>query len=134
MEASTQDDRPSKLVSRAWYGASISEFLQSQPDAVVGALTTHSEFAVLPAQTEAWLAQIRLLKEHLAGLTGSIFFEFNIPRMGRRVDAVLVIGSVVFVIEFKVGSNIFERAAVDQAWDYALDLKNFHQASHAESA
>ena len=65
MEASTQEERPSKLASRAWYGASIPEFLQSQPDAVVGALTTDSEFSILPAQTEAWLAQIRLLKEHL---------------------------------------------------------------------
>jgi hypothetical protein len=122
-----------KVASRAWYGASIDEFLQAQPDTIVGQLTTHSEFAVLPTQIEAWLAQIHLLKEHLAGLTGSIFFEFNVPRMGRRVDAVLVIGPVVFVIEFKVGENLFERSAVDQTWDYALDLKNFHQASHAVS-
>jgi DUF2075 family protein len=133
MEAPVQEDQQAKVASRAWYGASISEFLQARPETIVGQLTTHSEFAVLPTQTEAWLAQIRLLKEHLAGLTGSIFFEFNIPRMGRRVDAVLVIGPVVFVIEFKVGENLFERSAVDQAWDYALDLKNFHQASHAVS-
>lgn len=133
MEASAQEGQPLSFASRAWYGASISEFLQAQPETVVGQLTTHSEFAVLPTQTEAWLAQIFLLKEHLAGLTGSIFFEFNIPRMGRRVDAVLVIGPVVFVIEFKVGENLFERSAVDQAWDYALDLKNFHQASHTVS-
>jgi hypothetical protein len=133
MEAPAQEDQQLPVASRAWYGASIADFLRSQPDAVVGQLTTHSEFAVLPTQTEAWLAQIHLLKEHLPGLTGSIFFEFNIPRMGRRVDAVLVIGPVVFVIEFKVGENLFERSAVDQAWDYALDLKNFHQASHAVS-
>jgi hypothetical protein len=133
MEAPAQKEQQPKVASRAWYGATISEFLQSRPEAVVGTLTTHSEFAVLPTQTDAWLAQIQLLKEHLAGLTGSIFFEFNIPRMGRRVDAVLVIGPVVFVIEFKVGENLFERSAVDQAWDYALDLKNFHQASHAVS-
>ena len=59
--------------------------------------------------------------------------EFNIPRMGRRVDAVLLIGPVVFVIEFKVGESVFERAAVEQVWDYALDLKNFHEASHSVS-
>ena len=50
--------------------------------------------------------------------------------MGRRIDAVLVSGPVVFVIEFKVGSSTFEHAAIDQVWDYALDLKNFHKASH----
>jgi len=59
--------------------------------------------------------------------------EFNIPRMGRRIDAVLVVGPVVFVIEFKVGESNFERAATDQVWDYALDLKNFHEASHSAS-
>ena len=62
-----------------------------------------------------------------------MFLEFNIPRMGRRIDAVLLIGPVVFVIEFKVGESTFDRAAVDQAWDYALDLKNFHEASHSVS-
>jgi hypothetical protein len=66
-------------------------------------------------------------------LTGALFLEFNIPRMGRRIDAVLLVGPVVFVIEFKVGESEFERAAVDQVWDYALDLKNFHEASHAVS-
>ena len=45
----------------------------------------------------------------------------------------LLIGPVVFVIEFKVGARVFDRAALDQAWDYALDLKNFHKASHSVS-
>lgn len=133
MKAPTQAVQSSKISSRAWYGASISEFLQSQPHAIVGKLATNSDFAMLPTQRDAWLAQIDLLQENLTGLTGWLFFEFNIPRMGRRVDAVLVIGSVVFVIEFKVGENVFERASVDQAWDYALDLKNFHEASHTVS-
>jgi hypothetical protein len=74
-----------------------------------------------------------LLQICLAGLTGSLFLEFNIPRMGRRIDAVLLIGPVVFVLEFKVGESVFERGALDQVWDYALDLKNFHEASHSVS-
>ena len=126
-----EEHQQTTTASRAWYGAPVADFLKSGSDSIIGQLTTHSEFSVLPTQTEAWLAQIDLLKAQLAGLTGSIFFEFNIPRMGRRVDVVLVIGAVVFVVEFKVGENLFERSAVDQAWDYALDLKNFHQASHA---
>ena len=77
--------------------------------------------------------QIDILQACLVGLKGTIFFEFNIPRMGRRIDAVLLIGPIVFVIEFKVGESTFERAAVDQVWDYALDLKNFHEASHSVS-
>lgn len=50
--------------------------------------------------------------------------------MGRRADAVLLVGPLVVAIEFKVGEKQFDRAAVDQAWDYALDLKNFHEGSH----
>jgi hypothetical protein len=65
------------------------------------------------------------------GLDGTLFLEFNIPRMGKRIDAVVVSGAVVFVIEFKVGEKHFTRADLDQVWDYALDLKNFHEASHA---
>ena len=117
--------------SRAWYGASIAEFLKVQSDRVIGRLARNSDFALLPTQKDAWLEQIRLLQTCLVGLAGSLFLEFNIPRMGRRIDAVLLIGPVVFVIEFKVGESVFERAAVDQVWDYALDLKNFHEASHS---
>lgn len=116
--------------SRAWYGAPISDFLNSQPDAVLGRLTANCDFALIPTQRDAWMAQVQFLRSQLAGLSGSIFLEFNIPRMGRRIDAVLLVGPVVFAIEFKVGETTFDRAAVDQVWDYALDLKNFHEASH----
>ncbi len=115
---------------RFWYGASITEFLSANPDAILGALTSNCHFALLPSQRDAWLTQIQFLRSQLSGLSGSVFFEFNIPRMGRRIDVVLLVGSVVFVIEFKVGEKKFDRSAVDQVWDYGLDLKNFHEASH----
>jgi hypothetical protein len=96
-------------------------------------LVRNSDFPLLPTQKDAWLGQIGFLQDRLVGLTGALFLEFNIPRMGRRIDAVLLLGPVVFVIEFKVGESAFERAAMDQVWDYALDLKNFHEASHSVS-
>ena len=74
-----------------------------------------------------------MLQAQLGGLTGLLFMEFSIPRMGRRIDVVLLTKCIVFVVEFKVGYTVFERAAVDQVWDYALDLKNFHEASHSAS-
>ena len=86
---------------------------------------------MLSTQKDAWLVEIGFLQEQLTGLTGALFLEFNIPRMGRRIDAVLLLGPVVFVIEFKIGESNFDRAASDQVWDYALDLKNFHDASHS---
>src|SRR6266496_2859775 len=117
--------------SRAWYSASITEFLHAGSDTVVGRLARNSDFSVLPEQRDAWLFQIQLLKDLLGGLTGSLFMEFSIPRMGRRIDTVLLTGPIVFVVEFKVGDTVFDPAGVDQVWDYALDLKNFHEASHA---
>ena len=123
--------RPSSL--RFWYGASISDFVAADPAAVFGDLSQSCEFALLPTQRDAWLSQIEFLQSQLQGFSGSIFFEFNIPRMGRRIDVVLVIGPVVFAIEFKVGEKMFDRSAIDQVWDYGLDLKNFHEASHDAS-
>jgi hypothetical protein len=119
--------------SRAWYGATIFDFLRDSTEMIIGRLTRNCEFTLLPTQRDAWLVQIAFLHERLTGLKGSVFLEFNIPRMGRRIDVVLVIGPVIFVIEFKVGEVAFDRAAVDQVWDYALDLKNFHEASHSVS-
>jgi len=133
METPTALNRAQAVTSRAWYSATIAEFLQAEPDAVIGRLATNNEFALLGTQRDAWLTQLELLQSSLVGLTGSVFLEFNIPRIGRRIDVVLLVGAVVFVIEFKVGETEFERSAVDQVWDYALDLKNFHEASHTAS-
>jgi hypothetical protein len=99
--------------SRAWYGSSIDEFHRCSSEEILGTLTTNSEFAVEPTQRDAWLEQIVVLNKELMEIAGDLFLEFNIPRMGKRIDAV-----------------VFDRAAVEQVWDYALDLKNFHEASH----
>jgi hypothetical protein len=117
-------------VSRAWYRARIEDFLRAPPESIVGRLAGNSDFALVTDQRDAWMAEIGLLQDQLAGLTGMIFMEFSIPRMGRRIDVVLLLSSIVFVVEFKVGEAHFDRAAVEQVWDYALDLKNFHQGSH----
>ena len=119
--------------SRAWYGATIQEFLLAPQALVIATLALNGQFDLLLTQREAWKVQIELLKVSLLGLTGSLYLEFNIPRMGRRVDAVLLIDSTIFVLEFKVGETKFDRSASDQAWDYALDLKNFHSASRSAS-
>jgi hypothetical protein len=86
--------------SRAWYSHAITGFLNTDPDSILGRLTSNSDFAVLPGQRDAWLGEIHVLQEQLRGLSGSLFMEFGIPRMGRRIDAVLLIGAAVFVIEF----------------------------------
>jgi hypothetical protein len=114
----------------AYYAATISTFLSEAGASVLGHLASKSEFPVEPAQRDAWLGEIEILRAALDGITGAVFLEFVVPRIGSRIDAVVVSGSVVFVIEFKVGESQLKTKNFNQAWDYALDLKNFHTGSH----
>lgn len=118
------------LLPRAYYAASVDGFLSEPSDSIIGELTRKSEGSVVSEQVNAWVAQIGILRESLRGISGTLLLEFNIPRMGRRIDAVLVCETVLFVLEFKVGETVFNRQDIEQVWDYALDLKNFHKASH----
>lgn len=115
----------------AYYDADVATYCNTSEKEILGALAQRHGFALEIQQRNAWLEQIRLLKESLANInTGWVFFEFSIPRMGKRADIVLVVAGVIFVIEFKVGADSFDRAALEQVHDYALDLKNFHRGSH----
>lgn len=116
--------------TRAWYAASIDAFRATSAEEVLGTIAANSGFDIALTQRDAWRAEIGFLRERVAGLTGWIFFEFSIPRMGRRIDVVLLVAGAVFVVEFKIGAAGYDASAVDQVWDYALDLKNFHDASH----
>ena len=114
----------------AWYEASISDFFETLPETILGRLQKNSEYSTLETQTAAWIDQILILREVLIGIEGQILLEYSIPRMGKRIDAVVIARGIVLAIEFKVGASSFDRSAIDQVWDYALDLKNFHEASH----
>jgi hypothetical protein len=115
----------------AYFSAPVSRFLEMADAAILGELARAHHHALIQQQKNAWLAEITILKDQLAeDPTGHLFLEFSIPRMGKRADAVLLRRGTVFVIEFKVGSGTFERHAIDQVYDYALDLKNFHLGSH----
>ena len=116
--------------SIAYYAADVARFVGASSDAILGGLTANSAFAVEPAQRDAWVIQIKVLKSALGGIDGTVFLEFNVPRIGTRLDAVLISGPTIFAIEFKVGERDFKRDDLNQVWDYALDLKNFHKGSH----
>jgi len=115
---------------REYYSDTISDFLQRTNDEILGKLAQGNDFALEQTQRDAWLEEIRILKITLQPYKGSVYFEYSIPRMGKRIDVVLIIDSVIFVLEFKVGEKEFPSSAIDQVWDYALDLKNFHETSH----
>jgi len=117
-------------MQRAYYSASIADFLGTSPNEILGALLANSGgSATEHTQRDAWLEQIRILKDVLRDREGRVYFEYSIPRMGSRIDTVLLIGPVLFVLEFKIGESEFTSYALNQAYDYALDLKNFHSTS-----
>ena len=60
---------------------------------------------------------------------GTVYFEYNIPRMGRCADVIVLIDGVIFVLKYKTAESRFSREAVLQVWDYAIDLKNFQEGS-----
>jgi hypothetical protein len=130
MEQIKQIDKGEKTLSRAWYEAAIGDFCLASEDSIIGVLAKNSGFAIEVTQSEAWVTEIRLLKKSLKNLDGQILMEFSIPRVGKRVDAILLINNTIFVLEFKTGERKFLSTDSDQAWDYALDLKNFHKDSH----
>ena len=123
------------MVKRYFHGDTIEGFLAMPEAQIVGNLTTahtslHSSLQGL--QTDAWQEEISLLKDILTPYIGRghIFFEYTIPRMGRRIDVVLLIDGVVLLLEFKAFNEQYTKADIAQVWDYALDLKNFHEESH----
>jgi len=113
-----------------YYADSISQFLIKSTEEIIGSITLSNQFDSSQNQNKSWEQQIPLLKKSLTGFVGTMFLEFSIPRMGKRVDCLVIIENVVFVIEFKIGEKEYLSANMDQVWDYALDLKNFHQPSH----
>ena len=119
-------------MKREQYSDSIESFLKTKPEQIIGILSRHNEFSVEQTQLDAWEEEIDILQTILIQYRnqGAIYFEYSIPRMGQRIDVVILIGPVIFVLEFKVGEKKFPSHAIDQVWDYALDLKNFHESSH----
>jgi hypothetical protein len=117
-------------IDRAYYKSAISSFLQEEPAKIIGRIASVNSFDLTVQQKDAWIQQANILKQVLSPYQGRIYFEYSIPRMGRRIDAVVIVDSVVFIIEFKVGAQSYEATDLDQVMDYALDLHNFHEGSH----
>lgn len=113
-----------------YYSDRISDFLQKPLPTIIGEISVNGRLGHINTELNAWEFQISLLKQVLVDKEGQLFFEFSIPRMGKRVDCLLILKNIVFVIEFKVGEKDFLNHNIEQVWDYALDLKNFHQPSH----
>jgi hypothetical protein len=116
---------------RYYYSNSISKFLTKNTEEIIGKLTLASQHDINDDTSNSWVEEIEILKHILAPYKerGSVYFEYNIPRMGRRADVILVIDELIFILEFKTAGSRFTHDAITQVWNYALDLKNFQEGS-----
>ncbi len=115
---------------KAYYCNSIPGFIKDASAYIVGQLVHHS-FEIGKEQSDAWENQISELQTRLElhGIEGDIIFEYDIVRLGKRIDVILLIRHMVFSLEFKNGKDGFRAQDAQQAEDYAIDIKNFHKES-----
>ena len=119
-------------MSRCLYNSNFRTFLNTGDNSIFGLLCERYHGEALTTTREAWKSEITIMKDVLANFAdkqGQIIFEYDIPRLGKRIDVVLLLKGIVFCLEFKVGESRILEADVDQVLDYALDLKNFHKFS-----
>ena len=119
-------------MSRCLYNSNFAEFISVDDNLIFGTLCDKYHGEALTTTREAWRGEISIMKEVLSNFAdkdGQIIFEYDIPRLGKRLDVVLLLEGIVFCIEFKVGESRILEGDIDQVLDYALDLKNFHKFS-----
>lgn len=117
-------------MERSYYQNTTDKFLAENANSIFGQLAKNHQHDLEDQQKNAWFKQIEFLKSWLKDIHGNIYFEFSIPRMGKRVDNILISNNFIFVIEFKIGDTHFTKDAQYQTIDYCLDLLNFHEGSH----
>ena len=119
------------MSSRAYYSEKVAGFLNESVESVIGKITQNHPQRLEQLQTSAWSRQVEILQTALDDFSdGHLFFEFQIPRMGRRADVLLINKDLIFVIEFKVGAHRHFPQDKRQVHGYAIDLHHFHVGSH----
>lgn len=121
-----------KKSPRCLFNSDFEKFLSLDTKAILGTLCDNYHGVALTTTIEAWKSEIVILKNVVSELNdkdGQIIFEYDIPRLGKRIDIVLLYRGIVFCLEFKVCESRVHEMDVDQVLDYALDLKNFHRLS-----
>ncbi len=119
-------------VTRCLFNIGFVSFLNKDVSSILGILCNNYHGNALTTTIEAWKSEIEIMKRVISSLedkSGQIIFEYDIPRLGKRIDVVLLYKGIIFCLEFKVGESKILEADVDQVLDYALDLKNFHKFS-----
>lgn len=118
-------------MSRCLYNCNFKSFLNTDNNTIFGVINSNAHGNISTKSRDAWEEEISIIKSMLSFLEddGEIVFEYDIPRLGKRIDVVLLYKGIIFCLEFKVGQSQILENDIDQVLDYALDLKNFHKFS-----
>ena len=120
------------MVKRSYYSNDIQSFLNQDNYSIFGEITTNDQFSAEDLQKNTWNREIEILKRELSQfLDGYIIFEYTIPRIGNRIDNIVIYKGIIFLLEFKVGEKKYPSYAIEQVTDYAFDLSCFHKESHS---
>ena len=117
---------------RSLYNNSFISFYNEDNNSIFGKLCDRYHGDAQTTTREAWKEEISIIKNLITPYkneSGQVIFEYDIPRLGKRIDVVLLFKGIIFCLEFKVGKLDEAGADIDQVLDYALDLKNFHKFS-----
>ena len=121
---------------RCLYNSSLSDFIDASPKKILGEFACNYHGTIMTTTNEAWESEVDIMQAVLSPWReepGQIIFEYDIPRLGKRIDVVLLLRGLIFCLEFKVGEKDLLQADIEQVLDYALDLKNFHLLSRDRS-
>ena len=119
------------MVKRSYYSNDIQSFLNQDNYSIFGEITTNDQFSAEDLQKNTWNREIEILKRELSQfLDGYIIFEYTIPRIGNRIDNIVIYKGIIFLLEFKVGEKKYPSYAIEQVTDYAFDLSCFHKERH----
>ena len=121
------------MINRFFYRSILNSFVKDSKDVIFGKIARYDEGDSVKEQKYAWAEEIDIMQQVLQPWkdeNGEVIFEYSIPRLGKRIDVVVLVRGIVFAIEFKAGEDTYLRADMEQVMDYALDLKNFHLDSH----
>ena len=107
-----------KKSTRCLYSSNLTQFRAEEDISVFGKLCENYHGETLTTTKDAWKAEISIMKRVLfpyANEDGQIIFEYDIPRLGKRIDVVLLLRGIVFCLEFKVGESRILEASTSLA-------------------
>lgn len=81
------------MPNRCLYIATVKEFLEQERLSVLGTLHNNYHGEALTTTDEAWMGEIDILQRVLRPWkmeNAQIIFEYDIPRLGKRIDVVLL--------------------------------------------